>query len=258
MTTKQWAILIVQSYPYLPQLEVHLEAVAAEGGAPTKAQILAAAQSNPMMREWQHLNKYLESVASKNSGEHTPLFERAVKAGVVSSEPTSGPLANSKHLASNSSSLMGAGHMQRGNASGQVQFNQDTGYGLPGLLDLYGGTSDSTTPAFDAGLNIVQTMSAPVGQAGAPANMLCGSTSVPFRLDPAVAAIPPMPASYQQDPAYMFRNEFMLQQPSVAAGVQQRGAFKQHEAGNAFRSSVPMPFAPDAAGTLPFSLPHMH
>lgn len=245
-----------------------MEAVAAEGGAPTKAQILAAAHSNPMTGEWQHLNKYLEGIASRSSDEHIPLLPRAVAAGVVSAQASNNAAAlYSSSATHHSSGAAAAGHTQQGLIGGHGQYRQNVGYGLPGLLDIHSGTSDSTNPAAQEGVNIVQTMSAPVGQAGAPANMLCGSTSVPFRLDPAVAAIPPLPAQYRQDPAYMFQSEFMMQPPSfgnppsLGTGSHHGsmgGQFRQNTATTtALGSGTSTTYLPDSIGSGPFVLPHM-
>lgn len=71
-TTKQWAILMVQSYPYLGVMETHLEVMAADRGEPTRGELLAAAQTNTLAAEWRHLNNYLESIASKNSHDYIP------------------------------------------------------------------------------------------------------------------------------------------------------------------------------------------
>ena len=72
-TTKQWAILMVQSYPYLGIMETHLEVVAAERGEASRADLLASAQTNTLAAEWRHLNNYLEVIASTNSHEYIPL-----------------------------------------------------------------------------------------------------------------------------------------------------------------------------------------
>lgn len=246
LTTNQWAILIVQSYPYLPILETHFEAIAAEGGAPSKAQILAAAQSNPMAAEWRHLNKYLESIASRNSDEHIPLFDRAANVG--SSLAPSGLLAPEG--------------FQRGEGGGHlgVGVNPNTGYGLPGLLDPHWGRSDTSNPPFNDAPSIVHPMAAPLGQAGAPANMLCGNTAVPFRLYPAVAALPPMPV-YRQQAAYKSQNDpLQLQQQPFGTGLQQGhmgGAFEQDAAANSSRANVTTPYAQSAAPNVPFTLPQL-
>ena len=72
-TTKQWAVLMVQSYPYLGVMETHLEVVAAERGEASRADLLASAQTNTLAAEWRHLNNYLELIASKNSHDYIPL-----------------------------------------------------------------------------------------------------------------------------------------------------------------------------------------
>ncbi|KAL3139121.1 hypothetical protein ABBQ32_005913 [Trebouxia sp. C0010 RCD-2024] len=71
-TTKQWAILMVQSYPYLGVMETHLEVMAADRGEPSRAELLASAQTNTLAAEWRHLNNYLEGIASKNSHDYIP------------------------------------------------------------------------------------------------------------------------------------------------------------------------------------------
>lgn len=71
-TTKQWAILMVQSYPYLGVMETHLEVMAADRGEPSRAELLASSQPNTLAAEWRHLNNYLESIASKNSHDYIP------------------------------------------------------------------------------------------------------------------------------------------------------------------------------------------
>lgn len=78
-TTKQWAIMIVQSYPYLPTLEFHFEIIAAERGEPSRAELVANAQTNTMAAEWRHLNKYLEVIASSKTHDYIPLSEKPVK-----------------------------------------------------------------------------------------------------------------------------------------------------------------------------------
>ncbi len=78
-TTKQWAIMIVQSYPYLPTLEFHFETMASERGEPSRAELLANAQTNTMAAEWRHLNKYLEVIASSKTHDYIPLSEKPVK-----------------------------------------------------------------------------------------------------------------------------------------------------------------------------------
>lgn len=70
---------MVQSYPYLPIMETHYEVMAAERGEPSRAELLAKAQSDPMLAEWRHLNKYLEVVASANTHDYIPLSEKPVK-----------------------------------------------------------------------------------------------------------------------------------------------------------------------------------
>lgn len=72
-TTKQWAVLMVQSYPYLAVMETHLEVVAAERGEASRADLLASAQTNTLAAEWRHLNNYLEIIASRNSHDYIPL-----------------------------------------------------------------------------------------------------------------------------------------------------------------------------------------
>ena len=78
-TTKQWAIMIVQSYPHLPTLEFHFETMASERGEPSRAELLANAQTNTMAAEWRHLNKYLEVIASSKTHDYIPLSEKPVK-----------------------------------------------------------------------------------------------------------------------------------------------------------------------------------
>lgn len=249
-----------------------MEAIAAEGGAPTKAQILAAAQSNPMAAEWRHLNKYLESIASGNSDEYIPIFDRAANVGSVTAANTgsvntanvgsvSAANVGSVSAAPSSSSWVMSGHMQRAASAGALK--QDAVYGMPGLLDLHGGRSDSSTPPFGEELSIVHPLAAPQGQAGAPANMLCGSTVVPFRLDPAAAAIPLRPAAYMHDAAYLFANapaplqQQQQQQPGSGSNVLRdntAGPYQQNAA-NVFRSTGATPFSQHSAGNMPYTLP---
>ena len=78
-TTRQWAIMVVQSYPYLPILETHLETMAADRGEPSKAKLLAIASGNYMAAEWRHLNKYLEVTASAKSHDYIPFSDGLVQ-----------------------------------------------------------------------------------------------------------------------------------------------------------------------------------
>ena len=54
-------------------METHLEVMAADRGEPSRADLLASAQTNTLAAEWRHLNKYLEIIASKNSHDYIPL-----------------------------------------------------------------------------------------------------------------------------------------------------------------------------------------
>ena len=67
--------MMVQSYPYLGVMETHLEVMAADRGEPSRADLLASAQTNTLAAEWRHLNKYLEIIASKNSHDYIPLSQ---------------------------------------------------------------------------------------------------------------------------------------------------------------------------------------
>ena len=78
-TTKQWAIVVVQSYPYLPVLETHLETMALDRGEPSRAELLGIATGNYMAAEWRHLNKYLEVIASTKSHDYIPFSDRPVQ-----------------------------------------------------------------------------------------------------------------------------------------------------------------------------------
>ncbi len=71
--------MVVQSYPYLPILETHLETMAADRGEASRAELLASAQTNTLAAEWRHLNKYLEVIASTKSHDYIPLSEKPVK-----------------------------------------------------------------------------------------------------------------------------------------------------------------------------------
>ena len=72
-TTKQWAVLMVQSYPYLGVMETHMEVVAAERGFASRADLLASARTNTLAAEWRQLNNYLELIASRNCHDYIPL-----------------------------------------------------------------------------------------------------------------------------------------------------------------------------------------
>ncbi len=73
LSTKQWANLIVHSYPYIPDIESALEAVAREAGQPPKQVILDDRMLGNMAAEWQELQGYLELVARQKSHAYVPL-----------------------------------------------------------------------------------------------------------------------------------------------------------------------------------------
>ena len=74
LSTKQWALIIVHAYPYLPTVELQLEAFAQYGKTSmTKADILKAAETDSMESGWHALQEYIELIGQENSHDYLPL-----------------------------------------------------------------------------------------------------------------------------------------------------------------------------------------
>lgn len=74
LSTKQWALIIVHAYPYLPTVEQSLQAFAEFGkSSMSKADILKAAETDSMETAWQALQEYIELIGQQNSHEYLPL-----------------------------------------------------------------------------------------------------------------------------------------------------------------------------------------
>ena len=74
LTTKQWALVIVHAYPYLPTVEQCLEAFAEFGNSSvSKADLLKAAETDSMEPAWQALQEYIEFIGQQNSHDYLPL-----------------------------------------------------------------------------------------------------------------------------------------------------------------------------------------
>ena len=67
LTTKQWATVVVHSYPYLPTVEDSLGAFAEQMQGQSKEAIIATAETNSMEREWQALQEYIELIGRADS-----------------------------------------------------------------------------------------------------------------------------------------------------------------------------------------------
>ena len=67
LTTKQWAIIIVHAYPYLPTVEDSLAAFAEKVKGPSKQAIIKAAETEDMEAEWQALQEFIEMIGGAES-----------------------------------------------------------------------------------------------------------------------------------------------------------------------------------------------
>ena len=69
-STKQWATVIVHAYPYIPDVENALEAVAKANGQPSKHSILIDRSMG--------LESYLELLAKQTTHDYVPLSVQPV------------------------------------------------------------------------------------------------------------------------------------------------------------------------------------
>ena len=81
----QVAVWIVHLYPYIPVLEEVLEAVATARHEPSKEDVMAMAEQDPMNAEWAELEEYVEMVVAEDPHAYVP-----VPRGVASSCTSSG------------------------------------------------------------------------------------------------------------------------------------------------------------------------
>ena len=78
LSTKQWATVIVQAYPYIPDVENALEAVAKANGQPSKHSILIDRSMGSMAAQWEGLESYLELLAKQTTHDYVPLSVQPV------------------------------------------------------------------------------------------------------------------------------------------------------------------------------------
>ena len=72
-STKQWATMIVHSYPFFPALESALESIAAARNEPSIPEILSAARTHPMTDDLLALDDYISLVTSCYRHEYVPV-----------------------------------------------------------------------------------------------------------------------------------------------------------------------------------------
>ncbi len=72
-STKQWATMIVHSYPFFPSLETFLESIAAAHAKPSMQQIVATAVSMPMTQEMLALDEFVLYVTNGFRHEYVPV-----------------------------------------------------------------------------------------------------------------------------------------------------------------------------------------
>ena len=65
---------MLQSYPYIAVVETMLDTLAAIKGAPTKEEIVAAAQLKPQPSEWHHFVQYVQQFEHRNVHEYLPVL----------------------------------------------------------------------------------------------------------------------------------------------------------------------------------------
>ena len=73
LTRMQVAVWIVHLYPYIPVLEEVLEGVAMAMHEPSKEDVMAMAQQDPMNAEWAELEEYVEMVVAKDPHAYVPV-----------------------------------------------------------------------------------------------------------------------------------------------------------------------------------------
>ena len=73
LSNVQVAELWVHAYPYVTSVEVMLEVLAAQRGAPSKGDLVASARQQPMAAEWRRFVAYSEVVRTLSSPDHLPL-----------------------------------------------------------------------------------------------------------------------------------------------------------------------------------------
>lgn len=264
-TIKQWAILIVQSYPYLPILETHFEAMASEAGAPSKAQIVAAAQTNPMAAEWRHVNKYLENIASMNCNEYIPLLDRPTANNALSAPHSSAAVTHTsqEELAAAAAQLRQAraGPVSRTDSSGLYQEAPRATFGPShqghGAAVGVMGMDSQGMLAFNQSVNdFIQDVP------GYSPQVSDFNQQVPFKLDPAVSALPSLPvAPYQDAAAYMQSTDpAAFYEQSVGTSMQ-RGhvmpSLTQRVSANAMQSNAATSLGQAGGLKTPFMMPQL-
>lgn len=72
LSTRQWAATIVHAYPYMPDIENALEAVAKAAGHPPKEAVLNDRSMGNMAVEWEGLQDYLQLITSPKTHDYVP------------------------------------------------------------------------------------------------------------------------------------------------------------------------------------------
>ncbi len=89
-STKQWAATIVHAYPYMPDIENALEAIAKASGNPPKDAVLNDRIMGNMAAEWDALQEYLEHITTMDTHAYVPF---SVQSAVLSGASLGGQAA---------------------------------------------------------------------------------------------------------------------------------------------------------------------
>ncbi len=90
-STKQWAATIVHAYPYMPDIENALEAIAKASGNPPKDAVLDDRMMGNMVAEWDALQEYLEHISTLDTHAYVLL---SVQTAVLSGASLGGQAAS--------------------------------------------------------------------------------------------------------------------------------------------------------------------
>lgn len=83
-STKQWAATVVHAYPYMPDIENALEAIARASGNPPKDAVLNDRMLGSMAAEWDALQEYLEHITTMDTHAYVPFSaQSAVLSGAT-------------------------------------------------------------------------------------------------------------------------------------------------------------------------------
>ncbi|DBA78429.1 TPA: hypothetical protein ACH3X2_007923 [Trebouxia sp. C0005] len=90
-STNQWAATIVHAYPYMPDIENVLEAIAKASGNPPKDAVLDDRMMGNMAAEWDALQEYLERITTMDTHAYVPF---SVQSAVLSGANLGGQAAS--------------------------------------------------------------------------------------------------------------------------------------------------------------------